>query len=100
MFFTDQYFETSLTFQSKARRLHFELCTVGYSTRLGSTWVGSTRTAQRKQQTHIACVNEPLNSNIQEVERGEISCQFLLTGGSIGLRYVLQLLFNEKSQNC
>ncbi len=100
MFFTDQFFQTSLTFQSKARSQHFELGTFGYSTRLGFTWVGSTRTAQRKQQTHNACVNEPLNSNIQEVERGEISCQFLPTGGSIGLRYASQLLINEKSQNC
>jgi hypothetical protein len=29
-----------------------------------------------------------------------ISCQFLLSGGSIGPRYVWQLLFSEKSQNC
>ncbi len=31
---------------------------------------------------------------------GDINCQFLLIGGSIGLRYVLQLLFSEKLQNC
>ncbi len=30
----------------------------------------------------------------------EISCQFLPPGGSMGPRYVLQLLFSEKSQNC
>jgi hypothetical protein len=33
-------------------------------------------------------------------ERGDISCQFLMPGGSIGPRYVLQLSFIEKSQNC
>jgi hypothetical protein len=27
-------------------------------------------------------------------------CQFLLPGGNIGLRYVLQLLYGVKSQNC
>jgi hypothetical protein len=31
---------------------------------------------------------------------GEISCQFLLQGGSIGPGYVLKLLFREKSPNC
>jgi hypothetical protein len=31
---------------------------------------------------------------------GGISCQFLQPGGSIGPRYVLQLLFSKKSQNC
>jgi hypothetical protein len=30
---------------------------------------------------------------------GEISCQFLALGGSMGPRYVLQLLFSEKSQD-
>ncbi len=29
---------------------------------------------------------------------GEINCQFLLSDGSIGPTYVLQLLFSEKSQ--
>jgi hypothetical protein len=31
------------------------------------------------------------NINIQK-----ITCQFLMPGGSIGLKYVLQLLFSEK----
>jgi hypothetical protein len=31
---------------------------------------------------------------------GEISCQFLPPGGSMVPRYILQLLFSEKSQNC
>ncbi len=31
---------------------------------------------------------------------GEISCQFLPPGGGIVPRYVLQLLFSEKSKNC
>jgi hypothetical protein len=29
-----------------------------------------------------------------------MSCQFLLSGGSMGPRYVLGLLFREKSLNC
>ncbi len=33
-------------------------------------------------------------------EWGEIRCQFLLLGGSIGPRYVLKLLISEKTQNC
>ncbi len=31
---------------------------------------------------------------------GEIRCQFLLLGDSMGLQYVLQLLLGEKSLNC
>jgi hypothetical protein len=31
---------------------------------------------------------------------GSISCQFQSPGGSMGLRYVLRLLFSLKSQNC
>ncbi len=31
---------------------------------------------------------------------GEITCQFLLPGGSMVPRYALQLLFSEISQNC
>jgi hypothetical protein len=38
--------------------------------------------------------------NLRIGQQGEISCQFLLPGGSIGPRYVLQLLFCLKSQNC
>jgi hypothetical protein len=34
------------------------------------------------------------------VKLRQISCQFLPPGDSIFLRYVLQLLFSEKSQNC
>jgi hypothetical protein len=30
---------------------------------------------------------------------GDISCQLLAPGGSMGPRYVLQLLFSEKSQD-
>jgi hypothetical protein len=32
--------------------------------------------------------------------QGDISCQFMPLGGTIGSRYVLQLLLNEKSQSC
>jgi hypothetical protein len=34
------------------------------------------------------------------VNAGEISYQFLPPGGCMGPRYVLQLLYSEKSQNC
>jgi hypothetical protein len=40
------------------------------------------------------------HSGMRHFTTPPISCQFLLTGGSIGPRYVLQLLFSEKSQNC
>jgi hypothetical protein len=33
-------------------------------------------------------------------KEGEIGCQFLLPGGSMVPRYVWQLLFGVKSQNC
>jgi hypothetical protein len=33
-------------------------------------------------------------------ESGGISCQFLPPGGSVVPRYLLKLLFSEKSQNC
>jgi hypothetical protein len=37
---------------------------------------------------------------LKQIEQwGEISCQFLPTGGSMGLRFVLQLFKSEKSQN-
>jgi len=40
------------------------------------------------------------SKGITESQWGKISCQTLRPGGSMGPRYVLQLLFSEKSQNC
>ena len=36
----------------------------------------------------------------RQYQRGGINCQFLPPGGSNVPKYVLQLLFSEKSQNC
>jgi hypothetical protein len=40
-----------------------------------------------------------LNCTLFNLVREKISCQFLPSSGSIGPRYVLQLLFSEKLQN-
>jgi hypothetical protein len=45
---------------------------------------------------YIICVK----NNVTILVNVKISCQLLALGGSMGLRYVLQLLFSEKSQNC
>jgi hypothetical protein len=48
----------------------------------------------------VTSVGQNIRASYVTINEGDISCQFLMPGGSIGPRYVLQLLFSEKSQNC
>ncbi len=44
--------------------------------------------------------NDPNRSPKNSISMKAIKCQFLMPGGGMGLRYVLQLISREKSQNC
>ncbi len=55
------------------------------------------RSVSDEEKSFVILIPPPVSKNfVAEIKGGQISCQFLPPGGTIGPRYVLQLLFCEK----
>jgi hypothetical protein len=58
--------------------------------------LGTPLTTTLKKTTMNVLMLSVIYAECHIFQRGEISCQFLPSGGSMGLGYVLQLLLSEK----